>query len=552
MLLCPLRAMPANILRGGLFIATLTSWEARCGNANVLLLTPLIEAGKLQEARDASRVVVDGVPLGHSGYFSVPSASGLNTNQLFAWFQPCLDTCDPGVAPFIQWFNGGPGSPDTVGAMNQVGNWYVDRSLKLRERCFSWCRTSNCFFVDSPTMTGFSFQVNRSGRYDAQNIEFTATSQDAARQVLGVLLQFFRAWPEYASAPYYVHGLSYGGHYVPWMAQVVLDHNKGGEKQVDIRGIAAGDPCMDNKYQFPTYASTLYAMGLVMEDERAVVEAVMANASRLNDVDCVLAFTEWNKLWNDDGGSSCEPDCEFLFKAFTGSSNTEHLLLGAQPESMNYFRKFLAERAAEFHAEGHPNDNSSLAEGGQVYIEMVRSGDFCAPTAPMYTRFFLEENLDVLVYSANLDPLLGPPSTAAGIQAAWDHAEISIHAGAEAKQAYYAKRKSIWRVEEADVEPAGYSRCIERGSARFCYVVVRNAGHEATSYAPRAAFDLNERFIGRKPFDDVTRSARLPSCAACGGSPPLAGSALPACGAPSREAGNEAIEASKTFIEIFS
>eukprot|EP00927_Polykrikos_kofoidii_P035879 TRINITY_DN30383_c0_g1_i1.p1 TRINITY_DN30383_c0_g1~~TRINITY_DN30383_c0_g1_i1.p1 ORF type:complete len:574 (-),score=72.68 TRINITY_DN30383_c0_g1_i1:340-1977(-) len=500
-----------------------------------LLLTPLIESGDLEKAREASRIVIDDRYMGHSGYFSVPSASGRNVNNLFTWFQPCLDGCHPGETPLIQWFNGGPGSPDTIGAMNQIGNWYVDEDLQLKDRCFSWCKRNNCLFVDSPVMTGFSYQVDLEGNFNETNIEYTQWSQDATAQVLEVLHQFLKLWPEYASAPYYVQGLSYGGMYVPAMAENILKHNEHAKKNarplLNFKGIAVGDPVMDNKYQYATHPSTLYAMGLVMEDERAIIEAIVANVSKLNDVDCLSAFREWNRIWNDDGGSSCDPSCDFLFKAFTGSSNTEHLLLGAQPEHFEHFKRYFARHAAEFHIDGCPNLHVRLGEGGEVYLAMVKSGDYCTASSPLYTTLFLTHKLDVIVYASNLDLLLGPPATAAGIQAAWDYAEHHLAGGAEAKRAYYSQSKSIWRVEAADINPAGYAKCLDQdgGSSRFCYVVVRNAGHETAPYAPRAAYDLNERFLRRAPFDSETRIVDTPVCAACGGAPPLAGDALPAC-----------------------
>lgn len=40
--------------------------------------------------------------------------------------------------------------------MSEIGNWYVDSNQKIRERCYSWCATNNCIFVDQPVMTGFS------------------------------------------------------------------------------------------------------------------------------------------------------------------------------------------------------------------------------------------------------------------------------------------------------------------------------------------------------------------------------------------------------------
>ena len=47
----------------------------------------------------------------------------------------------------------------------------------------------------------------------------------------------------------------------------------------------------------------------------------------------------------------------------------------------------------------------------------------------------------------------------------------------------------------------------------------------------RAAYDLSERLISRLPFADQPPPERVPQCAACGGAPPLAGPALPACSA---------------------
>eukprot|EP00418_Pyrodinium_bahamense_P052252 CAMPEP_0179158472 /NCGR_PEP_ID=MMETSP0796-20121207/77329_1 /TAXON_ID=73915 /ORGANISM="Pyrodinium bahamense, Strain pbaha01" /LENGTH=253 /DNA_ID=CAMNT_0020860147 /DNA_START=29 /DNA_END=787 /DNA_ORIENTATION=+ len=252
-----------------------------------------------------------------------------------------------------------------------------------------------------------------------------------------------------------------------------------------------------------------------MEDEREAVDRIMTNASALNDVDCVASFNEWNRVWNDDWGFSCEPNCDFLFKAFTGSSNTENILLGAQPANFDYFRRFLAKHLPEFHAQGMPRTNSTLSEGGMVYLSMVQSGDFCDASAPVYTTLFLESSLDVMVYSSNLDPLIGPASAAAGVRAAWDFADKHLTGGSAAKSAFYQQKKEIWRVAPMDVEPAGYARCLRLAASRFCYVVVRNAGHETTSYAPRAAYDLNQRFIRRQPFGG--HALGVPDCAACGG-----------------------------------
>ena len=93
-----------------------------------LFLSDLVAAGDYAAARRRSAVVVGGLRLGHSGFFAAPSASGARVNQLFTWFQPCAR--DDGCR-LVQWFNGGPGSPDTTGALNQIGQYWVDERPRV-------------------------------------------------------------------------------------------------------------------------------------------------------------------------------------------------------------------------------------------------------------------------------------------------------------------------------------------------------------------------------------------------------------------------------------
>ena len=92
--------------------------QALISSAEPLLLSKLLNEGRIDEARSRSRITVDGLFLGHSGFFAVNSSSERHVNQMFFWFQPCT-ACSASAAPLIQWFNGGPGSPDTIGVFNQ-------------------------------------------------------------------------------------------------------------------------------------------------------------------------------------------------------------------------------------------------------------------------------------------------------------------------------------------------------------------------------------------------------------------------------------------------
>merc|ERR1712086_648809 len=105
--------------------------------------------------------------------------------------------------------------------------------------------------------------------------------------------------------------------------------------------------------------------------------------------------------------------------------------------------------------------------------------------------------------------------------------------------AYYASRKTLWASSQDD-QTAGYAKCGQlngdsgEDDQRFCYVVVRNAGHMTPAFQPRAALEMLGRFLGDLSFDGKKGqcpASYLPHCAQCGGSGPFAGAALPACNA---------------------
>lgn len=492
-----------------------------------LLLTPLIERGEIAKAREASKINVDDVFAGHSGYFTVPSRMpSKQSNNVFTWLQPCTNGCNPVTAPFVLWLQGGPGGPGTFGALSEIGNFYVGKNMKLKKRCFSWCENHNCLFVDQPTMTGLSFPVNSSGVFDKDNVIYTETSAEAMEQIYQVVQQVFTLFPEYQSAPFYVAGESYGGLYCAHMAYTIWTHNQNNDNvTINLKSVLVGDPMINADYQFPTYPHTLHGMGLIMEDERDRLVEVFKEAAAVVDTNCTAGFNLWNSVWNDDGGGGSPG----LYWQMTGSSNTENGLLPGEPAGFDryghYFDPIKVQEA--FHFEGSPAHSST--EGGEVYHTMVKSGDWCSNSSWIYATLFLN-GIDVLIYSSTVDPLLGPPTTEAGIQAIWDYAATKS-GGDVAKKAYEKAPKVIWKVDDKDDVVAGYAKCFTNSKGtNFCYTVVRNAGHESPGYQPRSNYDMFLRFINHRAFSkDGNDPSTIPDCPPCGGLAPFAGLSIPAC-----------------------
>ena len=131
---------------------------------------------------------------------------------------------------------GGPGGPSTFGASDEIGNWYVNAKHEIKERAYSWCRENSCLFVDSPTMTGFTYQTDLNYTFQGTDkVEYATNSADIAGQLVEVFKQFLYVWPEHSHSPFHVTGESYGGNYCPNYAKKIADErNK--PKPVDAWG----------------------------------------------------------------------------------------------------------------------------------------------------------------------------------------------------------------------------------------------------------------------------------------------------------------------------
>ena len=287
---------------------------------------------------DDAKVIYKGRDFGYSGYASVPvEGSATKINHIFWWYQPPLevDTASKDF-PLLIWLQGGPGGPGTFGSMCEIGNWFVNSSAELEERCFSWCRTNGCLFVDQPVQTGFSYQTD-GGIFKNDTITFTNTSRSAMAQVTKVVDEtFFHLFPELRSHPLYITGESYGGLYIPNLAiQMVragksestpAHHDRAPLKTLNsssyvpagvfnLQGIAVGDPAIDWYTQMPAYPIALKGLGMIMDDEKRELEQTFsASVAAMRQGECRRGFELWNTVWDDDGGFSpshgrCELRC---------------------------------------------------------------------------------------------------------------------------------------------------------------------------------------------------------------------------------------------------
>jgi serine carboxypeptidase-like clade 2 len=168
----------------------------------------------------------------YSGYVPVDEVMGKN---LFYWFVE--SERDPKNDPLLVWMNGGPGASSLLGLFTEHGPFRpMPHGLTLEMNPFSWNKFANIIYLEAPVGVGFSYASNPAYKYDSND---SSTAQDN----YFFLQKWFDKFPEYRSNDFYVTGESYGGHYVPTLANVILDKNLAGrDPKINIKGIMVGNP----------------------------------------------------------------------------------------------------------------------------------------------------------------------------------------------------------------------------------------------------------------------------------------------------------------------
>lgn len=246
-------------------VATRASWSPypkrhlnNPGNSDdPLILTPLIEAGKVEEARKLALVppLLPGVT-SYAGFLTVDAECDSN---MFFWFFP--SDANYQSSPLSVWLQGGPGASSLYGLFNENGPLHLTPSGKLKHRKFSWTVASSYLYIDNPVGTGFSYAKSA----DCYSRNETHVGQN----LLIALKQFLALFPELQTAPLFITGESYAGKYVPAFAYAIHLDNRDTPRAINLTGVAIGNGLVDPANQLH-YGDYLYQIGLIDSAARDV------------------------------------------------------------------------------------------------------------------------------------------------------------------------------------------------------------------------------------------------------------------------------------------
>ncbi|CAG9865146.1 unnamed protein product [Phyllotreta striolata] len=424
-----------------------------------LFLTPLIEANKTEEAREASAVPSD-VFLGvksHSGFFTVDKT--FNSNMFF-WFFPADH--DYENAPVLLWLQGGPGATSLAGLFEENGPFALTKSYNLKRNEFSWTLNHSVIYIDNPVQTGYSFTEGGFARNQ------TKVGQD----LYEALRQFFLVFPELRRNEFYATGESYAGKYVPAVSYAILKNNPRADAKINLKGMAIGNGLCDPVHQL-NYGGYLYEIGLIDKHGRTqFAEYERKGINYIKKKEFLKAFEIFDDLLNGDLN-----DGKTLFKNLTGFDYYFDYLYTNSPNELQIdFSRFV--QREDIRKAIHVG---SLTFNDGNAVEENLKEDVMDSVAPWIS--VLLSNIRVMFYNGQMDIIVPYPLTVNFLN------NLPFSGSDE----YKIAPRRIWRYRD---DIPGYVK----QAGNLTEVLVRNAGHMVPSFQPEWALDLITKFTRNQPL----------------------------------------------------
>ncbi|XP_074590746.1 serine carboxypeptidase-like 42 [Curcuma longa] len=192
----------------------------------------------------------------YAGYVDIDVKAG---RSLFYYFAEADGDADQ--KPLTLWLNGGPGcSSIGGGAFTELGPFFPrgdGRGLQINKK--SWNKVSNLLFVESPAGVGWSYSNSTS--------DYNTGDESTANDMLTFLLRWYEKFPEFRARDLFLTGESYAGHYIPQLANVLLDYNRHSSGfKFKIKGIAIGNPLLKLDRDIPATYEYFWSHGMISDE----------------------------------------------------------------------------------------------------------------------------------------------------------------------------------------------------------------------------------------------------------------------------------------------
>ncbi|XP_003384527.1 PREDICTED: retinoid-inducible serine carboxypeptidase-like [Amphimedon queenslandica] len=329
--------------------------------------------------------------------------------HMFWWLYGCSTESSRDTKPLVMWLQGGPGGSSTgFGNFMEIGPLDVD----LQQRPTNWVQSVNILFVDNPVGTGYS--------YVDEDKLLTTNVTEIAQDLLTLFASFLKSHEIFQSLPFYIFSESYGGKMTAAFGVLLNSAIQSGKIQVNFKGVALGDSWISPIDSVLTWGPYLYATSLINENELAQIQEKAMKCK-----DALLAGQGKNStiLWGETQDLVEElSDNVNVYNILEHNSNTDEKMRdqrGLHSISKRQISKLHADQLGEL-MNGQIKKKLNIPEkvtwGGQSgKVFTYQSEDFMKDVIADVDTL-LSSNIDVVVYSGQLDLIVDTPGTLAWIQ----------------------------------------------------------------------------------------------------------------------------------------
>ncbi|KAJ4960081.1 hypothetical protein NE237_019991 [Protea cynaroides] len=414
-----------------------------------------------------------------SGYVTVDDKK---QRALFYYFAEA--EIDPASKPLVLWLNGGPGcSSIGVGAFSENGPFRPSGEILVRNE-YSWNREANMLYLETPIGVGFSYSTDTSS-YEAVDDMVTAIDN------LVFLQRWFVKFPEYVHRDLFITGESYAGHYVPQLAELMIQFNKKG-KFFNLKGIALGNPVLEFSTDFNSRAQFFWSHGLISDSTYRIFTSACNYSQFVSEYYrgsvspiCSRVMSQVSKETSrfvdkyDVTLDVCIPSVLSQSKVLSPHQVTERIDVCVEDETVNYLNRQDVQKALHARLVGVNRWDvcSNILDYEVLNLEI--------PTIPILGSL-IKGGIPILVYSGDQDsviPLTGSRTLIHGLAE-----KLGLKTTVPYRVWFEGKQVGGWTQVYGNI---------------LSFATIRGASHEAPFSQPERSLVLFKTFLEGRPLPEA-------------------------------------------------
>ncbi|NXQ12550.1 PPGB protein, partial [Peucedramus taeniatus] len=434
---------------------------------------------------------------------------------LHYWFVEAQS--NPQNSPLVLWLNGGPGCSSMEGFLKEHGPFLIQPDgVTLKYNEYAWNKIANILYVESPAGVGFSYSDDK--KYGTNDTEATSPpdratfSLQVAHNNYLALKDFLRLFPEYSKNDLFLTGESYGGVYIPTLAEWVMQ-----DPSLNLKGIAVGNGLSSYEINDNSLVYFAYYHGLLGTELWKDLQAFCCSQGKCNfhdnaNLNCTLKMGEMIQIVEEsglniynlyapcDGGvpGSMRYEGDYLITHDLGNSFIRMPLRFSWRQ--NLFRMPVARKKVRM----DPPCTNSTAPSMYLNSPEVRKALHISPEAPEwqvcsfdvnrnYKRLYMQMNEQylkllgatkyrILVYNGDVDM-------------ACNFLGDEWFVDSLCQKVQVARRPWLY-TENGENQIGGFVKEF----TNIAFLTVKGAGHMVPTDRPLAAFTMFCRFIKNQPY----------------------------------------------------